>query len=164
MNRSDFSFSESRGVKFLSAALAVMLLWTTNVVGRGMEPHIQRGDFPGKGLWALPGGFLEQRERLFQGAMRELVEETRLAVLASSLADALVDVKVFDHPDRSLRGRTITHAHFFDLQTEHLPDVEADDDAAQARWVPIGQLAGMEDRFFDDHFHILNQFLGLTEN
>lgn len=35
---------------------------------------IQRGDFPGKGLWALPGGFLEQRERLLQGAIRELLE------------------------------------------------------------------------------------------
>ncbi|MBC7501161.1 MAG: adenylyltransferase/cytidyltransferase family protein, partial [Herminiimonas sp.] len=49
---------------------------------------IKRGDFPGKGLWALPGGFLDQRERLIQGAVRELIEETRIAVLMSSLSDA----------------------------------------------------------------------------
>ncbi len=125
---------------------------------------IQRGDFPGKGLWALPGGFLDQRERLIQGAMRELVEETRLAVLESTLMNAFVDVKVFDHPDRSLRGRTITHAHFFDLKTDQLPAIEGADDAAHAEWVPIAKLATMEESFFDDHFHILNHFLRLTED
>lgn len=123
---------------------------------------IQRGDFPGKGLWAIPGGFLEPRERLLQGALRELVEETRLAVLNSSLLAALVDVKVFDHPDRSLRGRTITHAHFFDLKTDQLPEVEGADDAAQAVWMPIEKLCEMEEQFFDDHFHILDYFLRLT--
>lgn len=124
---------------------------------------VQRGDYPGKGLWALPGGFLEPRERLLQGAMRELVEETRLAVLQTTLLNCLVDVKVFDHPDRSLRGRTITHAHYFDLRSEHLPDVQGDDDAALARWVEIAELPEMEDQFFDDHFHILNHFLKVVE-
>ena len=123
---------------------------------------IRRKAFPGKGLWALPGGFLEPRERLLQGAIRELCEETRLGTLTSTLVDALVDVKVFDHPDRSQRGRTITHAHFFDLGTQHLPSVEGADDAALATWVPIAELAAMEQTFFDDHFHILDHFLGLT--
>jgi bifunctional NMN adenylyltransferase/nudix hydrolase len=29
-------------------------------------------------------------------------------------------------------------------------------------WVPIDGLAALEDRFFDDHFHMLDHFLGLT--
>lgn len=123
---------------------------------------IKRKAHPGKDLWALPGGFLEPRERLLQGAIRELCEETKLGVLTSSLHDAFVDVKVFDHPDRSLRGRTITHAHFFELGTEHLPSVEGSDDAAAASWIAIADLAVMEDQFFDDHFHILNHFLSIT--
>jgi bifunctional NMN adenylyltransferase/nudix hydrolase len=125
---------------------------------------VQRGGFPGRGLWAIPGGFLDQRERLIQGAIRELQEETNLAVLFSTLENALVDVKVFDHPDRSLRGRTVTHAHFFDLKLERLPEIEAADDAAHAAWVPIEKLSSMEEIFFDDHFHILNHFLGLTKD
>ena len=125
---------------------------------------IQRGRLPGKGLWALPGGFVEPGERVLQAALRELCEETKLSVYAPSLLDTLVDVKVFDHPDRSLRGRTITHAHFFDLKTEHLPDVEGTDDAAHAAWVPIEQLASMEEQFFEDHFHILDHFLKVTED
>jgi bifunctional NMN adenylyltransferase/nudix hydrolase len=69
---------------------------------------------------------------------------------------------VFDHPDRSQRGRTITHAHYFDLQTRQLPAVTAADDAALAQWVPVTSLPDMEEQFFEDHFHILNHFLTLT--
>jgi bifunctional NMN adenylyltransferase/nudix hydrolase len=124
---------------------------------------IQRGGFPGKGLWALPGGFVEPDERLLAGAIRELAEETGLAVLRSSLLDAYVSATVFDHPERSLRGRTITHVHLFDLKTAHLPDVAGADDAARAQWTPIAQLQTMEEQFFDDHFHILDHFLGLSD-
>ncbi|MES2320287.1 MAG: bifunctional nicotinamide-nucleotide adenylyltransferase/Nudix hydroxylase [Pseudomonadota bacterium] len=122
---------------------------------------IRRGGFPGKGQWAVPGGFVEQRERLLQSAIRELGEETKLGVLDSTLEGALVDVRVFDHPDRSQRGRTITHAHYFALSSDSLPSVEAADDAAHVAWVPIAELAGMEEQFYEDHYHILDYFLHL---
>jgi len=131
------------------------------VTAAGHVLLIRRGGFPGKGQWALPGGFVEPRERLLKSALRELAEETRLAVDAAVLLAALRDVKVFDHPDRSQRGRTITHAHYFALDLAVLPAIEAADDAAQAQWLPIAQLAGMEEEFFEDHFHILDSFLHL---
>lgn len=120
---------------------------------------IKRGGFPGKGQWAVPGGFVEQRERLLQSAVRELSEETKLGVLEATMEGALVDVKVFDHPDRSQRGRTITHAHYFELGSDALPSVEAADDAALVAWVPIAELPSMEEQFYEDHFHILDAFL-----
>ncbi|GAA5161742.1 bifunctional nicotinamide-nucleotide adenylyltransferase/Nudix hydroxylase [Viridibacterium curvum] len=123
---------------------------------------VKRGFAPGKDLWALPGGFLESRERVMQGAIRELREETGLALLETTLEGAFRSAAVFDHPDRSLRGRTITHAHHFDLRQGKLPEVAGADDAAEARWTPIAELKGMEDRFFEDHFNILNHFLALT--
>ncbi|XZG71605.1 bifunctional nicotinamide-nucleotide adenylyltransferase/Nudix hydroxylase [Chitinibacteraceae bacterium HSL-7] len=123
---------------------------------------IQRGHAPGKGLWALPGGFLDARERVLQGAIRELHEETRLGLAVETIESALKGTAVFDHPDRSQRGRTITHAHFFDLNCERLPEVEADDDAAHAEWVPLARIASMEEALFEDHFHILNHFLELA--
>lgn len=132
------------------------------VVCAGHVLLIRRGGFPGKGQWAVPGGFVEQRERLLQSAIRELAEETQLGVLASTLESALVDVEVFDHPDRSQRGRTITHAHYFDLKSDALPSIEAADDAAEVTWVPIAKLAGMEEAFYEDHFHILDHFLALS--
>lgn len=122
---------------------------------------VERGHPPGKGLWAVPGGFLEPRERVLQGAIRELREETGLGLLDSTLEVALQGVAVFDHPDRSLRGRTITHAHWFDLGDCRLPEVSGADDAARARWTPIAELRAMENRFFEDHFNLLDHFLSL---
>ncbi|HWT18548.1 MAG TPA: NUDIX domain-containing protein, partial [Variovorax sp.] len=123
---------------------------------------IRRGRSPGKGLLALPGGFLEPRETVWQSALRELEEETGLRLLDSDIEAAFKAVQVFDHPDRSQRGRVITHAHWFDLGPRRPPEVEGGDDAAAAQWVPVDQLAGMEDQFHDDHFHILDFFFGLT--
>ncbi|WP_457356004.1 bifunctional nicotinamide-nucleotide adenylyltransferase/Nudix hydroxylase [Roseateles sp. P5_D6] len=122
---------------------------------------IQRAKDPGQGLWALPGGFVEPRDTLHQSAVRELEEETGLRLLPETLAGALQGVAVFDHPDRSQRGRTISHAHHFDLGDRELPEVLGADDAAQARWVPVAELVAMEEQFFDDHFHMLDRFLSL---
>jgi bifunctional NMN adenylyltransferase/nudix hydrolase len=123
---------------------------------------VKRANHPGRNLWALPGGFLDQRESLLQAAMRELREETALGIAEPSLAAALKAVAVFDHPHRSLRGRTITHAHFFDLGDARLPEVVGGDDASHAEWIPVDALRAMEDQFFEDHFNILDHFLGLT--
>jgi bifunctional NMN adenylyltransferase/nudix hydrolase len=123
---------------------------------------IRRGKAPGRGLHAVPGGFIEARETTWQSCLRELEEETHLKLLEETMRRCLRSVAVFDHPDRSQRGRTITHAHHFDLGDRELPEVRADDDAASVEWVPVAELERMEDRFFDDHFHMLDHFLGLT--
>ncbi len=123
---------------------------------------IRRAHAPGKGLLAVPGGFIEPRETLWQSCLRELAEETHCPLPEARLRAALRQVTVFDHPDRSQRGRTITHAHYFDLGDDPLLSVQADDDALEALWVPLGDLAAMEARFFEDHFHMLDHFLQLT--
>jgi len=123
---------------------------------------IRRGRAPGKGLLAVPGGFLEPRETVWQSALRELDEETGLRLLDSDIEAAFKAVHVFDHPDRSLRGRVITHAHWFDLGPRRPPELTAGDDASDARWVPIAELIGLENQFHDDHFHILDFFFRLT--
>lgn len=120
---------------------------------------IRRAHAPGRGLLALPGGFLEPRESIWRSCLRELVEETHCDVAPERLEQALQDVHVFDHPDRSQRGRTITHAHYFDLGDSPLPSVQADDDAEQVLWMPIDQIALNEEMLFEDHFQILNHFL-----
>lgn len=123
---------------------------------------IRRAHAPGKGQLAVPGGFIEQRETVWQSCLRELAEETHCDVPEAALRAALQSVAVFDHPDRSQRGRTITHAHYFDLGNAPLPAVRADDDALQAEWIPVGQIAALEAEFFEDHFHMLDHFLQIT--
>lgn len=123
---------------------------------------IRRGRAPGRGLLALPGGFIEQRETAYQSAVRELKEETGFSLLGSDMRAALKSVQVFDHPDRSQRGRVITHAHYFHFPHSRPQEVSGGDDAAEAMWFPTGELLAAEDQFHDDHFHILDFFLRLT--
>src|SRR5690606_25596211 len=90
---------------------------------------IRRGQAPGLGLLALPGGFIVLRETAWRSALRELQEETRWPLSDDEMSHAHQGSAVFDHPDRSQRGRTITHAFYFDLRDRPLPEVHADDDA-----------------------------------
>jgi bifunctional NMN adenylyltransferase/nudix hydrolase len=59
--------------------------------------------------------------------------------------------------------RNITHAHFFDIICTRPPQVAAADDAAAAEWVPVASLRKVEEELFEDHFHILNHFLGVCD-
>lgn len=123
---------------------------------------IQRKHAPGRGLWALPGGFLDVGEHLLQSCLRELAEETGLRL---DPAATLRGVRVFDHPQRSQRGRTITHAHAFALPAQQpLPVVQGGDDAALAAWWPVQALAQSRSQLFDDHFHIVQTCWPLIEN
>ncbi|TCV82617.1 bifunctional NMN adenylyltransferase/nudix hydrolase [Methylomonas methanica] len=124
----------------------------------------KRKHYPGKGLWAIPGGFLEKRESLLQGAIRELKEETSLNVTDAILRHCLERVNVFAHPRRSCRGRVITHAHHFALEklfldVETWPEINAADDLETVAWVPFAQISAMEEDLFEDHFAILCNFL-----
>lgn len=129
------------------------------VVCAGHVLLVERAGQPGRGLWALPGGFVDPHETTLEAAVREAGEETGLP--AEALAGALVAREVFDRPDRSLRERTVTHAFHFELPAGPPPKVAGADDAAQARWVPLAEARRMRPRMFEDHFFILERFLGL---
>ncbi len=132
------------------------------VVHSGHVLLIKRRSQPGKGLWALPGGFVNQDETLLAAAIRELREETRLKLPEPVLRGGLKGQAVFDYPDRSMRGRTITHAFHFDFPTGPLPAVRGSDDAARARWLPVAEVMGMRGHLFEDHYFILERFLGAS--
>jgi bifunctional NMN adenylyltransferase/nudix hydrolase len=119
---------------------------------------VERGEMPGKGLWALPGGFLNQNETMLDGAIRELKEETKIKVPVPVLKGSIKSSKTFDAPNRSQRGRTITQAFFIDLGFDtSLPKVKGSDDAAKAFWVPFKDVK--QEKMFEDHAHIIDYFI-----
>lgn len=121
---------------------------------------VKRRSEPGKGLWALPGGHLNEYERQLDGAIRELREETKIKVPEAVLRGSIVAHETFDDPYRSTLGRVITKAYHFKLADDvTLSKVKGADDAEQAKWVPISELR--EDQMFDDHFAVIQYFLGL---
>lgn len=123
------------------------------VIQAGHILLIQRGAEYGENLWALPGGFLNRREKILDGCIRELREETKLKVPDKVLYGSVKEVKVYDDPWRSNRSHIITHCHKIVLENvkSGLPDIMGSDDAKKAEWVPLSKVAEMYDQFFEDH-------------
>jgi len=89
---------------------------------------VKRGAEPFRGCWALPGGFVDEGERLEDAARRELAEETGLI-----FEDDLLSVGTFGDPGRDPRGWTVSAVYLADIGLD-TPTVVAGDDAADARW------------------------------
>jgi bifunctional NMN adenylyltransferase/nudix hydrolase len=130
------------------------------VIQSGHVLMIRRRAEPGKGLWALPGGYVNANtdKSVEDAAIRELREETQIKVPAPVLRGNIVRSKVFDAIDRSPRGRIITHAFYIQLPDGELPKIKGSDDADKARWVPIAEVKSEE--CFEDHFEIISHFVG----
>lgn len=128
------------------------------VIKSGHVLVVRRRCAPGKGLIALPGGYINHDETIINGCLRELKEETSISISYHELKKYLSDEKVFDHPQRSLRGRTITHAFCFNMGHGDLPHVKGGDDASKSWWMPLRDVMAREHEFFEDHFHIITYF------
>lgn len=125
---------------------------------------VKRRYAPGKGLWAIPGGYINVNEKTLDSAIRELREETCLKVPIPVLEGSLIGQRVFDHPRRSQRGRIFSHAFAFELkQPGPLPKVRGADDGEKAQWFPLSEFRNMRSVMFEDHADIVNHFIGFLK-
>lgn len=107
---------------------------------------IRRGAEPYKGLWALPGGFVEIGETVENAAVREAKEETNLDVGLQSL------IGVYSEPDRDPRGHNVSVAFLADAEGGE-PEAATDADE-----VAVLDPSNVELAF--DHRKILKDALG----
>ena len=156
----EFDHYESYKAQFAALPYPPVFVTTDAVVIKnGHILVVRRGINPGKGLLALPGGHLDVQQTVLTSAIRELKEETKIAVHKDYLRSVCTEEKVFDHVGRSLRGRTITHGFCFKLPDGGpLPEVKESDDAELAFWIPIVEAYEKSEEFFEDHIHIINYF------
>ena len=133
------------------------------VVCAGHVLLVKRRTFPGKGLYALPGGFFDawQDKDQVQTALRELKEETKIDVPLKVLEGSIRSVTEFGDFNRSLRWRIITKCTYIQLNDHTLPKVKGSDDAEKAFWMPLGEIVQNRDKFFEDHYSICDQLLNL---
>jgi bifunctional NMN adenylyltransferase/nudix hydrolase len=138
----------------------IMVTTDAVVIQSGHVLLIQRKDEPGKGLWAMPGGHLNNTELIVDGMLRELDEETNIRVPEDVLRGSIAEVKVIDSTTRSNLCRVITHVYNIKLKNDKdLPRVTAGDDAKDAKWVPLAEFKVMRPCMFEDHWHIINMFV-----
>jgi 8-oxo-dGTP diphosphatase len=88
---------------------------------------VRRRNAPFKGMWALPGGFLEHGETLEECARRELAEETGVELRR------LEQLAAISTPGRDPRGDVVSVA-FLALVRAKEKTIAAGDDAAEAAW------------------------------
>lgn len=90
---------------------------------------VRRAREPFAGLWALPGGFVDEDEDLEPAAARELEEETGLRGVP------LEQFRAYGRPGRDPRGRTV--AIVFAAEIDAAPPVSGSDDAAEAGFFAV---------------------------
>ena len=105
---------------------------------------VKRKYDPFKGMWALPGGFVNDDEELEAAAIRELEEETGMKL------PAIKQLHTFGKVGRDPRGRTVSVTYYAFVNVKDHP-VTGGDDAAEARWVNIKDITEMA----FDHMDVL---------
>lgn len=135
-------------------------------------PHvllIKRRKDPFKGCWCFPGGHVDRDENIPDAAYRELQEETGLTLPTFALSQGIV----CGAPGRDPRGQYVTISYSTVLyndvagnedgwprQLRHdLPTVKGADDAAEARWIPLSDIASGLAQLGFDHASILQSAL-----
>ena len=91
---------------------------------------IKRGGHPFLDHWALPGGFAESDETIFDTAKRELYEETSIKDIP------IEEIGVFSSPNRDPRSWTMTDSFLAIVEKDKIKPI-AGDDAKDAKWFDI---------------------------
>ena len=99
-------------------------------------PHLSEG-----GKWGLPGGFLDRDERLEEGVLRELREETGWTGEVRGL------LRINSRPDRPHEDRQNVA---FDFVIAPLAPIgEPDQESSAVDWIPIDRLPPLDALAFD---------------
>ena len=118
------------------------------IVKDGKAIIIKRANEPYKGQWSIPGGRVELGESLHDAVRREMREETGLEVEVGPLIDVFERIQVEQPSGPAESGHSVRY-HFVIIDylcTCSGGTLCAGDDAADAKWVTIEELAGYDIR------------------
>jgi len=128
---------------------------------------VTRGGHPGKGLLALPGGFVEpEKGDSFENVLYHLWEEAGIQDERGRIPRGKLrgfytgQERRFDDPNRSIRGYTLTTAFRFKFPDgRNMFRVKGGDDAIHAEWYPISYIKDNPQLLFEDHYSIIMEML-----
>jgi 8-oxo-dGTP diphosphatase len=108
------------------------------VIDKGSILLVKRNREPARGQWSLPGGRVELGETLREALAREVREETGVDVDVDGLIGTAERVVRDDDGDIAFHYVILDY-----VCTPRSTDVKAGDDADDARWVPVGEMADL---------------------
>lgn len=109
---------------------------------RVLLSHLRRGD--ARGLWTLPGGGVDFGERPADAVVRELHEETGLAVRVEELLDGDAElVRTVDLDGTPVEGHPVRFLYRVTVVGGTLGVVEVDGSTDDARWWPLDGLPAL---------------------
>ena len=112
---------------------------------------VERAFDPGKGLWGLPGGFIELNESPLDAAKRELFEETGLKGEFKRLIH-------FTHHFGTIFGDILLLG--LEMKIEKNKKLVPGDDASDAKFFKLNDLPSIA---FESHTIIINKYKELTK-
>lgn len=111
---------------------------------------VQRGEDPGKGLWGLPGGFVEMGETVMDALGREILEETGYFIEIGKL----VGVRSFFNDSKKIAGVAVVY------ETRVTGgELAIASDSTDAEWVTYAEALGFP-LAFEAHREALAMFFG----
>jgi len=113
---------------------------------------IKRGRQPFVGMWANPGGNIDEGEKPLDAASRELEEETELVIDPGHF----YYVGAFDKPYRDPRNKNCV-SHAFVVVLDEIPVVQAGDDATECTWNDVSYDGDVTVDMAFDHSEIIKK-------
>jgi len=125
------------------------------VVEGGRVLLVKRAREPFRGRWALPGGFLERNEDVWQAVRREVLEETGAKV------EPLFAVGVFSSPQRDPRG-VVSVAIACRLLEEVKGPSQEGGEVEGVAWFPLEEVLAGKVKLAFDHREMLERYAQLV--
>lgn len=117
---------------------------------------IKRGRPPFVGMWATPGGNIDEGEEPVDAVIRELEEETGLKLSNPKF------VGTFDTPYRDPRNKnSISYA--FAIKLDSTQGVTAGDDATECEWIDFNKWGETNVELAFDHGDIIKSALNVLQ-
>lgn len=117
---------------------------------------IKRGRPPFVGMWATPGGNIDEGEEPVDAAIRELEEETGLKLSNPKF------VGTFDTPYRDPRNKNCI-SYAFAIKLDSTQGVTAGDDATECEWIDFNKWGETNVELAFDHEDIIKSSLNVLQ-
>lgn len=119
---------------------------------------VKRKHWPDKGLWAMPGGFVDENETINHAVIRETKEETNVDLKN----EIIIRRPAVSKKDRDPRTWVITNPNIVLFKQDSQTESIAGDDAAETEWADVclsDDTLQIDKRLAFDHFDIIERAL-----